>query len=154
MDIIVNQSWKVEQTNSDTRVAAIKGRDSFVVVIDRRLKRQILKNHRSRFSSDKDLYVRMFGAGVFLAIQLLYVKGDKIIIDLEYPGHERTLIRHITGLIIRHFQHLPKREILFTLVGRKSAPHFMARNPKYARKGHIIINNRNRNVLLKAMNLI
>jgi len=154
MDIVVNQSWKIEQTNRDTRVAAIKGGDSFVVIIDRRLKRWILQNYRERFSGDKDLYVRMFGAAVFLAIQPLYAKGDKIIIDLEYPGHERKIIRHITGLVIRSFQHLPKREILFTLVGKKSASHFIARNPRYASKGYVTINTKNPDTVLKAMNLI
>lgn len=153
MDIYVNQSWKIEQTSNDTKIAAVKGRDSFVVILDRRLKRQILQNCRYRFSCDKNLYVRMFGAGVFLAIKPLYARGDKIIIDLEYPGHERRTIRHITSLIIRHFRHVPRRQVLFTMLGKKSATHFVARNPEYASKGYITINIENQDVLLKAMNL-
>ncbi|MEM2936556.1 MAG: hypothetical protein QW231_05210 [Candidatus Bathyarchaeia archaeon] len=154
MDILVNQSWKVEQTNRDTRVAAVRGRDGFVVVIDRKLKRRVLRDYRDRFSGDKALYVRMFGAGVFLAIQPLYAKGDRIIIDIEYPGHERTIIRHITGLIIRRFRHLPKRDVLFTAVGKRSAPHFIARNPEHASKGYIVLGTKERSFLLEAMNLL
>jgi hypothetical protein len=92
----------------------------------------------------------MFAAGVFLAIQSLYAKGDKIIIDLEYPGQERRIIKHLTGLIIRNFGHIPRREILFTLLGKKSATHFLARNPHYATKGYMTINLQNKETLLKA----
>lgn len=153
MDIYVNQSWKIEQTSNDTRIAAVKRQDSFVVILDRRLKRQILQDYRTRFSSDKNLFVRMFGAGVFLAVQPLYTEGDKIIIDLEYPGHERKIIRHITSLIIRHFRHVPRRQVLFTMLGKKSATHFVARNPEYASRGYTTINIENQDLLLKVMNL-
>lgn len=154
MDIFVNQSWKIEQTNSDTRIAAIKGRDSFVLIIDRRLKRYILQNYRNRFSSDTDLFVIMFAAATFLAIQPLYVRGDRIIIDLEYPGHERNIIRQLASLIIRHFNHAPKREILFTMLGKKSTSHFVARNPGYATKGYKTIDLKTQRAMLKAMTLL
>lgn len=153
MDIHVNQSWKIEQTSNDTKIAAVKERNSFVVILDRRLKRQILKNYRNRFSCDKNLYVRMVGAGVFLAIKPLYIQGDKIIIDLEYPGHERKIIRHIASLIIRYFGHVPKRQVLFTMLGKKSTTHFVARNPEYASKGYSTTNVEDQDILLKAMNL-
>ena len=49
MEIYVNQSGKVEQTNFDTKIAAVRGDESFCLIIDKNLKQKLLSKYKSKF---------------------------------------------------------------------------------------------------------
>ena len=95
MEIYVNQSGKIEQTNFDTKIAAVRGDKSFCLIIDKDLKRRLLSKYKSKFKSSKNLIIRLFAIGAYLAIKELYMGGDVVIVDDEYPSHGRRIIAMI-----------------------------------------------------------
>ena len=95
--IEVDQSGKVEQTQFDTRIGAVRLRSSSAVIIDRRLKRRLLSEVipvRRKFK-----VLSIFASGVFLTIKPLLDEGDIITIDNEYPNQMKHVIRALHLLI-------------------------------------------------------
>ena len=95
--IEVDQSGKIEQTHFDTRIGAVRLRSSSVVIIDRRLKRELLSEVipvRRKFK-----VLSLFTSGVFLAIKPLLAEGDIIVIDNEYLDQMRRVVRALRLLI-------------------------------------------------------
>ncbi len=97
MEIYVNQSCKIEQTNCDTSIAAVKGDESFCLIIDKNLKRRLLWKHKDKFKSSKNLIIRLFAIGAYLVIKELYRSGDMVIVDNEYPSHGRRITAMIAS---------------------------------------------------------
>jgi len=95
--IEVDQSGKVEQTQFDTRIGAVRLQLSSAVIIDRRLKRKLLSEVipvRRKFK-----VLSIFASGVFLTIKPLLDEGDIITIDNEYPNQMKHVIRALHLLI-------------------------------------------------------
>lgn len=95
--IEVDQSGKVEQTHFDTRIGAVKLRTSSVVIIDRRLKRELLSEVipvRRKFK-----VLGLFASCAFLAVKPLLAEGDVVVIDNEYPNQMKRVIRALSLLV-------------------------------------------------------
>ena len=127
VEIYVNQSGKIEQTNFDTRVAAVKGDESFCLIIDKNLKRGLISKYKSKFKSSKNLIIRLFAIGAYLSIKGIYRNGDVVIIDNEYPSHGRRIIAMIVS-------RLKVNEDLFRIdkLGKKHPSHKFSTKPYLA----------------------
>ncbi|RLF17760.1 MAG: hypothetical protein DRN06_03180 [Thermoprotei archaeon] len=93
----MTKAAKIEQTRFDTRIGAVRLEASSVVIIDRRLKRELLSEVipvRRKFK-----VLSLFTSGVFLAIKPLLTEGDMIAMDNEYPNQMKHVIRALHSLI-------------------------------------------------------
>jgi len=127
--IEIDQSGKIEQTHFDTRIGAVKLERSSVVIIDRRLKRELLSEVlpvRRKFK-----VLSLFTSGVFLAIKPLLAAGDIIAIDNEYPNQMKRVIRALNILIRIHELPEPEQIIVASHYEVERA-HLLSRAPYLA----------------------
>lgn len=124
MEIYVNQSGKIEQTNFDTKIAAVKGNESFCLIIDKNLKRRLLAKYKGEFKSSKNLIIRLFAIGAYLAIRELYRGGDVIIIDNEYPSHGHRIIAMIVSRL-----KISEGPVIIGRLGKKHPSHKFSPKP-------------------------
>jgi ABC-type microcin C transport system permease subunit YejE len=145
MKVIVDQSGKVEQTEYDTVVAAVRGQVSSVIIIDRRVKRSIL-SWRIRISRKRKV-LRTFSSAVLLAIKPILMEDDVIAIDNEYSGQMNYIKNWISRLIRKERIALP--EDIITVSGEEiSSADIIARRPLSA--NYILrIDERNKDILLR-----
>ena len=92
MQIEVDQSGKIEQTNTDT-IVALSNDISYTVRLHRKDKRVLKSYFRATHVQGRSRY-RVFAAVV--AILLAQVKPSTgILLDNEYKGHEHFIRQHI-----------------------------------------------------------
>ena len=141
----MDQSGKVEQTEYDTVVAAVRGQVSSVIIIDRRVKRSIL-SWRIRISRKRKV-LRTFSSAVLLAIKPILMEDDVIAIDNEYSGQMNYIKNWISRLIRKERIALP--EDIITVSGEEiSSADIIARRPLSA--NYILrIDERNKDILLR-----
>jgi len=89
--------------------------------------KSLAKFDQERNRSKKMQVIRLFSYSVFLSVTLSFRKGDRLLIDCEYDGHEDA----ITSLLIHLFRKfagikLTFNDISFGNVGKKSLAHAVA----------------------------
>lgn len=127
MEIYVNQSGKIEQTNFDTKIAAVRGDESFCLIIGKNLKRRLLSRYKGEFKSSKNLIIRLFAIGAYLAIKELYRGGDVVIVDNEYPSHGRRIIAMIASRL-----KISESPVMIGRLGKKHPSHKFSTKPYLA----------------------
>lgn len=114
----VDQSIRIEEMNRDSYVALANSEFSFTLKIPRRVKRRVREVFR-RQGKPKMFAPYTFAVVIILAINKSGYKFQELVIDIEYPGYEKEIIKIITILF-------PDIEIYFTEIGKKSLAHFAA----------------------------
>ncbi len=115
----IDQAGKIEQTNEDTILALCSKNIQYTIKIPKQLKQKIFSQCHKRFK--KNLTFRTFSYGVCLLIKNKINQNSLIMIDNEYPGHERDIKQYLLK-----FSKLKKSQIKFTQVGKKDASHRIA----------------------------
>lgn len=122
MNIQVDQSGKIEQTDKDTVLAFSNDKD-FAILIPRRIKRQLQDFFRRKGQPQIFVY-KVFSAGVVLLLRDYLNKVNRVTIDEEYFGKEKIIKSMIDEMLSRFSKKMP--EVVFGRIGRKSRAHGIA----------------------------
>jgi len=121
MQVEVDQSGKVEDTNQLTVVAAADGKSKSLVITA--VEKQKLLVAARELDRPRKTYVYK----IFAALIFLLVKNENITslhIDREYPGHDGTIKNVLHTLLDQAGWSTPR--VSFTLVTKKSPAHKIA----------------------------
>jgi len=118
----VDQSGKVEKTNKDT-ILAFSNDIQYSIRIPGKVKRKLKQKFRKQNRIRLFVY-RIFAAGIVLLIKNHLRKINVLIIDREYPGHEKWITNMILEMLKRMRRKQP--DIRFSQIGRKSNAHYVA----------------------------
>lgn len=122
MKIYIDQSGKIEDTARPT-ILAFSNSKSYTIKVSARTKRQLQEIFRRRGQIRLFIY-RTFSILIFLLIRD-YLKSVKdIIIDTEYPGHEK-IIKEVVLVLIRKAK-LYEPSITFKRIGNRPKVHYTA----------------------------
>lgn len=124
----VDQSGKIEQTNTDTVLAFANG-ISYSIRIPARIKRSAfayLRGHHPEVQERKMLPLRMFAAGLYLLFRSHLACLGVIRIDVEYVGREADIKALLLRLIWRDLPSFDANRIVFHHVGKGSSAHAVA----------------------------
>ncbi len=124
----VDQSGKIEQTNTDTILAFSDGKH-YAIRIPASVKRAVLnrlKQDHDPAKSRKALPLRVFAAGLYLLLRDYLGLLDRITIDTEYTGHEDDIRGMLLSMIRRTVPSYAGDRIIFQQVGKKSPAHDLA----------------------------
>jgi len=122
MQIQIDQSRKIENTNKDT-VLAFTNDNEYAILIPGKVKRQLQELFRQKGRPRLFIY-RTFAAGITLLLKKDISKFNKIIIDQEYPGKERMIRAMIYEMLARFSDRMP--EIVFEKIGKGAKAHGVA----------------------------
>lgn len=127
MQVEVDQSGKVEQTNKVTVLAFANGveRSILISASQKRKVLAVLKKRRPQWSTRLTI-VYVFSVLVYLLVKDHMEKLSLIIIDKEYPGHEAVIKNRILTLCRRRGIVIHKDQIVFANIGKKSPAHKLA----------------------------
>lgn len=113
-----DQSIRIEKLTDDTVIAIANGENRHAIVITSRVKRRLLEYYR-KLGKPKKFAPHVFAAGLALMVNDSKFRVDELIIDIEYPGHELSIINLLQ-------KHAPRMEVYFSVIGKKSPAHFAA----------------------------
>jgi hypothetical protein len=150
-EIAVDQSIKIEQMNKDTVVAATKEKDSCAVVIDRRLKRMVLKSFAETLTR-KRVFFSLYALCSALAVSKVYQKSDSVILDLEYEGNEVAVEEVFYSVSLKLGKDIKKNQISSRKLGKHSWCHLVSRNVNLAKK-KIVLKKGDANRVLQLLGL-
>lgn len=120
MNIEIDQSNKIEQTNKNT-IIGLSNSKTFTILIKAKEKRKLQEEFRKQGKPRLFVY-RTFIAGIVLLLKYACLKNlSKIIIDEEYFGKEKMLKSMFLEMWSRYFDKIP--EINFERIGKKSNAH-------------------------------
>lgn len=123
MQVEIDQSGKIEETNRDTVLAFSNGKNDTVIILAE-TKRRILEIFRRR--GEPKLYIyRTFTAGVFLLVHPYLAHIDSIMCDIEWEGKNR-VIADIFNEFLQKYAIEHKPTLHFQLVGKQSPAHILA----------------------------
>jgi len=117
MHIEIDQSGKIEQTNNDT-VLSYSNHEQFSIWIKSDLKQRLLRNKK-----DKKLKIKLFSVCLYLLLKDHLNDKEQILIDNEYPGHNRFIKNILMNLIKKDYPGFDKRRITFGSITRASNAH-------------------------------
>ena len=123
----VDQSGKIERTNTDTILAFSDG-EHYSLRIPARVKLAALaklKQDRPQAGQMRHI-LRIFTAGLYLLIWRYLWAADRIVIDTEYTGHEVIIRERLLYLIRLSNPDYTGEEIVFDQVGKRSPAHDLA----------------------------
>jgi len=118
----IDQSIKIEDTARDT-ILAFSNNIPATALIPRQIKRKLQQKFRQNNKSHLFMY-RTFATGIVLLIKNYLRKIDVVIIDIEYPGHDKQLKNMILAMLKRLRRKQPR--IYFRQIGKKSNAHSLA----------------------------
>ncbi len=125
MQVEVDQSGKIEQTEVDTVLAFANGA-SGSLLIRATVKRQCVQTLRQRRKGNKTITLHLFSVGLYLLLRGVLRKGAVVIIDTEYIGREGDIKGMLFRMARRDNLDLEPDQIQFRQVGRKSSAHIIA----------------------------
>lgn len=125
MRIEVDQSGKVENTQTDTVLAFSNGK-SGSIIIPAKLKRKWFQRKGWEGKSKRATYLTLFSAGLFLLLRQHVDKKTTIVIDKEYPGHDLEVRLNLLNYFEKRKISIHKDQITFDRVGKGSKAHELA----------------------------
>jgi len=125
MQVEVDQSGKIGQTNVDTVLAFSNGR-SYSILIPRKVKQACLHELRRRNFSPQAAYTRFFAVALYLLLRNHIHRIDLSVIDEEYPGKSETIREHLVNYFRRRGVHIEGTRIGFRHIGKRSGAHHLA----------------------------
>jgi len=126
--ILVDQSYKIEQTSHDTAIAAARGTETAALVIDRRLKRMLVQEFGKRVGGRR-IYLWLFAYGASEVIFDLWQPGDKVVVDTEYEGSTQLVEDLVATYLLRKHIRIDRSSISSSRVGRHSLADSISRMP-------------------------
>ncbi|MFH1028532.1 MAG: hypothetical protein V1791_11070 [Pseudomonadota bacterium] len=120
-DVEIDQSGRTDRLSKDT-VLAFSDEIQGSILISAAVKRACYHKLRESQMRKKLACVRLFAAALAILLQDYCKKLELISIDLEYPGWEGEICRHL----LRQLPELRKDQICFIQIGKKSPAHEVA----------------------------
>ena len=114
----VDQSIRIEQMNKDTIIGIANQEQAITTKVPKRVKRRLQERYRLQ-GRPKLFAPQLFAAAIAVSLKHAHFRVHDLVIDIEYPGYEREIMRTIQLL---H----PSLSIYFTTTGRKSPAHYAA----------------------------
>jgi hypothetical protein len=134
MTLEVDQSIKVEASGDTVLALARLGTDNtFTVRIPADVKRACVAELRKRGYADKAIALRLFSAALFLLLESWLREDERIVIDIEYSGHEDEIRAMLLQWIRRRLPGYDPHNIAFANVGKSSLAHRKALEVKRKR---------------------
>lgn len=121
MNIEIDQSGKIENTNRNT-IVAFSNSISKSVLISGKDKREIQDIFRKAGKPRVFVY-RLFAILIFILIKKHIKQIDQMVIDLEYPGKSNLIKNYLFQEIRKEEKEFPKENIIFRRIGKKSNAH-------------------------------
>lgn len=125
VEIEIDQSIKIEQSQQATTLAFANG-EARVIVVPARVKQVAIRRLRRVGLTGSRATLWLFSAAIFLLIRDHLPKITRIIIDIEYQGHEADVRLILLNFIRYQYPQYPARTIVFQQVGKKSPAHALA----------------------------
>lgn len=125
MSFEVDQSGKIGDTKVLT-VLALTNDVSHTIAILANSKRACLHELRKRGKSGTRLYVDLFAVALFFLLRDHIARLPEVTIDVEYPGHSRTVKEHLLNLLHRAGESVSPERIAFRRIGKASPAHHKA----------------------------
>lgn len=122
MRVEVDQSGKIGDTKVPTVLAFSNGQQ-YAIFISATIKRQCVHYLRKNGKKGNTLYIKFFSTALYFLLREQIKKLERIVIDLEYPGHEAKIKQHILNLFRRRGITNIANKIEFALIGKKSNAH-------------------------------
>jgi hypothetical protein len=123
--IEVDQSIKIGDTHAPT-VLALSNDVEQSLLIPATVKRACVRTLRGRWESSTVMYIRLFAAVLFLLLREHLERASRVIIDAEYPGHERDIKDDLLRFCRRAGLTVDPAIIHFAPVGKHSPAHHIA----------------------------
>lgn len=121
MVIEIDQSGKLEKTNTPTVVGFSNGTSSSIIIsASEKLQ---LKKYFREIGKRKVYIYQCFAVMIFLLIK---DKKDlsAIVVDIEYPGKESLIKNYLLNFLkLRNLNDLDRSSIIFKSIGKKSSAH-------------------------------
>jgi len=124
-DVEVDQSIKIGDTHAPTVIAMADDTER-ALLIPTIAKRICIRTLRGRWKSKTLPYFRLFAAALFLLLGEHLEHGYRIIIDVEYPGHEGDIKSDLLLFCRRAGLVVDPDLIHFAQVGKHSPAHRVA----------------------------
>lgn len=124
MKIFIDQSGKVEQTNTATVVAFANGKKGSVLLSAK--DKRVIKKYYRLINKPTMFSLQVFSSLVFLIIQHWKLNKGNLIIDKEYSGRESVIKKNILILCDKKRIDISSLNINFSLVGKTNACHVIA----------------------------
>lgn len=122
MKIEIDQSGKIENTNRPT-VLAYSNHKNGTLVVTAKDKKSIQKYFRSIEKPKLFIYIT-FTVLIYLLVKDHIKSHDQIIIDREYPGYEKFIIKQVKKLLFPNS--VEEISISIAQIGKKSKAHDLA----------------------------
>jgi hypothetical protein len=135
MKIEIDQSGKIENTNRLTVVAYANGYTKSLVITAK--DKKSIQSIFRKINQPRVFISKVFAAAILLLIASDYKKIDTIVIDNEYPGHERIIKEYLEEYIDQSGLKSEKVNIYFRNIGRKSEAHSAAYKAFRSKKADI-----------------
>lgn len=136
MRIEIDQSVRIDNTQKDT-ILAFSNRINKSVRIPVKVKRKCLKILRDRGIAPKNIYLKLFAAGLFILIRNHINQISTLVIDTEFS--DRQSQQFIKMTLFKKLQSTDSRimldDITFRRIGKESEAHKKAYN---THKGKVI----------------
>ena len=114
----IDQSNRIEQLNKDSYVSLTRGDFQFVVKISRYTKRFLYEKSQTN-KSTKTFAPLLFARAVVALLRHQRLIPDRLVIDIEYPGYEDSIVE-----IIRRYHR--RIDYDFRSIGKSSPAHIAA----------------------------
>ncbi|NUM43363.1 MAG: hypothetical protein HUU38_01550 [Anaerolineales bacterium] len=121
----VDQSGKIGDTKNPT-ILAYSNHIEKAIFIPATVKRQCVQILRSQGMSGGTMYLFIFVRGLYLLLADALTDGEIVLIDEEYPGHEREIKQQLLNLCKRDGISVEPSNIRFGRIGKKSNAHYLA----------------------------
>lgn len=135
MKIEIDQSGKIEDTSRLTIVAYSNGKSRSLMITSKD-KKSLLSIFR-KINQTRVFISKVFAAAIFLLIKPEYKKIDTIVIDNEYPGHEKVIKGYLKQYIDENGYISDNANIHFQSIGKKSKAHDVAWKANHYKKADI-----------------
>ena len=124
MNIEIDQSGKIENTNRNT-IIAFSNDISSSILITGKDKREIQRIFREAKKPRIFVY-RLFATLIFILIKKHIRRINQVTIDLEYPGKSYLIKNYLYQEIRKIKPNFPAENIVFKRIGKKSKAHYVA----------------------------
>ena len=121
----VDQSGKIGDTKQAT-VLACANDIQRAILIPASVKRECVHRLRNKGMAGGTLYLHLFVRGLFFLLSDILARGEMVMIDEEYPGHEREIKQQLLNLCKRNRLEIDPTLIRFGRIGKKSNVHILA----------------------------
>jgi hypothetical protein len=125
VEIEIDQSIKIEQSQRATALA-FSNSQARALLIPARVKQAALRRLRQIGLTGSRATLWLFAAAIYLLVCNHLWQVTRIVIDVEYQGHEDDVRLMLLNFIRRRFSHYPAQRITFRLVGKTSRAHALA----------------------------